>query len=37
LAVVGFGHRASLARALSGYMEGPGFATGFSWQVSTGS
>jgi len=37
LAVVGFGHRASLARALAGYMEGPGFATGFSWQVSTGS
>ncbi len=36
LAVVGFGHRASLARALRGYMEGPGFATGFSWQVSTG-
>jgi pheromone shutdown protein TraB len=37
LAVVGFGHRASLARALAGYMEGPGFTTGFSWQVSTGS
>jgi len=37
LAVVGFGHRASLARALAGYMEGPGFATSFSWQVSTGS
>jgi pheromone shutdown protein TraB len=36
LAVVGFGHRASLARALAGYMEGPGFRTGFSWQVSTG-
>jgi pheromone shutdown protein TraB len=36
LAVVGFGHRASLARALAGYMEGPGFTTGFSWQVSTG-
>ena len=37
LAVVGFGHRASLAKALAGYMEGPGFATSFSWQVSTGS
>src|SRR3989449_9707724 len=37
LAVVGFGHRASLARALAGYMEGPGVATSFSWQVSTGS
>ena len=37
LAVVGFGHRASLARALAGYMEGSGFATSFSWQVSTGS
>jgi len=37
LAVVGFGHRASLARALAGYMEGPGFSTSISWNVSTGS
>ncbi len=36
LAVVGFGHRASLAKALKGYTEGPGFGTSFSWQVSTG-
>ncbi len=37
LAVVGFGHRASLARALSGYVERPRFATGysFSWQIPT--
>jgi pheromone shutdown protein TraB len=36
LAVVGFGHRASLARALAGYREEPGFVAGFSWNVSTG-
>jgi pheromone shutdown protein TraB len=37
LAVVGFGHRASLARALSGYVERPRFTTGysFSWQIPT--
>jgi pheromone shutdown protein TraB len=33
LAVVGFGHKASLARALAGYMEGSGHTTGFSWQT----
>jgi pheromone shutdown protein TraB len=36
LAVVGFGHKASLARALSVYMPGPGFQTGFSFQISSG-
>ena len=37
LAVVGFGHRASLARALAGYVERPRFTTGysFSWQIPT--
>ena len=34
LAVVGFGHKASLAQALSVYMPGPGFQTGFSFQIS---
>jgi pheromone shutdown protein TraB len=36
-AVVGFGHRASLARALAGYVERPRFTTGysFSWQIPT--
>jgi len=35
LAVVGFGHQASLARALSSYMPGPGFQMGFSFQISS--
>jgi pheromone shutdown protein TraB len=37
LAVVGFGHRASLARALAGYVERPRFTAGysFSWQIPT--
>jgi pheromone shutdown protein TraB len=37
LAVVGFGHRASLARVLAGYVERPRFTTGysFSWQIPT--
>jgi pheromone shutdown protein TraB len=37
LAVVGFGHRASLARALAGYVAPPRFTTGysFSWQIPT--
>lgn len=35
LAVVGFGHKASLARALSVYMPGLGFQTGFSFQISS--
>ena len=34
LAVVGFGHKASLARALAAYMPGQGFQTGFSFQIS---
>src|SRR2546427_9019251 len=37
LAVVGFGHRASLAKALAGDMEGPGFTTSLSWQGATDS
>ena len=36
VAVVGFGHRAPLARALHGYVPGLTFATGFSGHVSTG-
>jgi pheromone shutdown protein TraB len=36
LAVVGFGHKASLAQALGVYMPGPGFQTGFSFQISSG-
>jgi pheromone shutdown protein TraB len=36
LAVVGLGHKASLARALAVYMPGPGFQTGFSFQISSG-
>lgn len=35
LAVVGLGHKASLARALAVYMPGPGFQTGFSFQISS--
>jgi pheromone shutdown protein TraB len=35
LAVVGFGHKASLARALAVYMPGLGFQTGFSFQISS--
>ena len=36
VAVVGFGHRDSLARALQGYVPGLTFATGFSGHVSSG-
>lgn len=36
VAVVGFGHRDSLGRALQGYVPGLTFATGFSGHVSTG-
>ena len=36
VAVVGFGHRDSLARALRGYVPGLTFASGFSGQISTG-
>jgi pheromone shutdown protein TraB len=36
VAVVGFGHRDSLARALRGYVPGMTFASGFSGHLSTG-
>ena len=36
VAVVGFGHRDSLAKSLRDYVPGMTFASGFSWHLSTG-